>query len=84
MALDKETQIKVLQTEIANLNNIQAAVSGLGVVSGWIYANRTGGKLGRYVGYGFLGGFLFGAVSRLALIKKINQKQLELSVLQTK
>jgi hypothetical protein len=44
---------------IFNINIIENTVGTIGFIGGIIYANRTGGKFWRYVGYGILGGLVF-------------------------
>ena len=50
----------------------QAGVGALGTISGWIYANRTGGGFWRYLGFGFMGGAIVGVTSYFISSQKIN------------
>ena len=52
---------------IINLNYIVASASFIGIVGGIIYANRTGGKFWRYVGYGIVGGALISFPAKLII-----------------
>lgn len=58
---------------IANINYVVGSISFLGSVGGLIYANRTGGKFWRYVGYFILGGMVVGAPAKLVSLPFINK-----------
>jgi hypothetical protein len=47
------------KARIANINTALFSISIVGTIGGIIYANRTGGKFWRYVGWAFVGGFLY-------------------------
>ena len=53
---------------IMNLNYIVWSASFLGTVGGIIYANKTGGKFWRYVGYAIVGGALVSFPTKLITI----------------
>jgi hypothetical protein len=58
---------------IANISYVVGSISLLGSVGGLIYANRTGGRFWRYVGYFILGGMVVGAPAKLVSLPFINK-----------
>jgi hypothetical protein len=72
---------------IANINYALFSISVVGTIGGIIYANRTGGKFWRYVGWGFVGGFLYVPAQLVAtpfVNKIIGESRNEPNTLETK
>ena len=55
------------QERINNLNNLQMGISFAGLIAGLIYANKTGGKFWRYIGYSFVGSVATGLTASIVL-----------------
>jgi len=68
-----ELSIIELEGKKKSLALTQMGIGTLGTVSGWVYANRTGGGFWRYVGFGFLGGIAAGSVGYFTTIQRINK-----------
>ena len=60
------------------LTMTQMGIGTLGTVSGWVYANKTGGGFWRYVGFGLIGGIAFGSIGYFTLMQKINKIDTEI------
>jgi hypothetical protein len=58
---------------IANINMVVGSISFLGSVGGLMYANRTGGKFWRYVGYFIVGGMIVGVPARVVSLPFVNK-----------
>jgi hypothetical protein len=58
---------------IANINYVIGSISFLGSVGGLIYANRTGGKFWRYVGYFIVGGMVLGVPAKIVSLPFMNK-----------
>jgi len=68
---------KLTKTELEgkkrSLQLTQMGVSSVGMVGGFIYANKTGGKFWRYVGYGLLGSIAAGSIGYFTTMQRINK-----------
>ena len=70
--LEKKSIIE-LQGKQKSIALIQAGISSVGTIGGWIYANRTGGGFWRYLGFGFMGGSIMGITAYFITAQKINK-----------
>lgn len=66
--------VNELELKQAKLKNYAMLIGTVGTISGWVYANRTGGGFWRYVGFGFAGG----VIASIPAYIFINPKLLEL------
>ena len=53
------------KARLSNIFLLLTSISTLGSVGGLIYANKTGGKFWRYVGYFIVGGMVVGIPARI-------------------
>jgi|TARA_R110000822_G_scaffold46670_3_gene124201 hypothetical protein len=67
-----------LEGKKKSLALIQMGVGGLGTVAGWVYANQTGGRFLRYVGFGFMGGAILGMTTYFITSQKSNKIDVEI------
>ena len=66
--MEQKTNLTANQQErINNLNNLQMGISLAGLIAGLIYANKTGGKFWRYIGYSFVGSVATGLTASIVL-----------------
>jgi len=68
-----------LLKEKGKLQSYQIGLGVLGTVLGWYYANKTGGRFFRYVGFGFMGGVALGSVGYFMISPKLVNIQVELN-----
>tara|TARA_R110000822_G_scaffold24493_2_gene74540 strand:+ start:646 stop:942 length:297 start_codon:yes stop_codon:yes gene_type:complete len=68
----KDLSIIELEGKKKSIMLKQAGFGALGTISGWIYANRTGGGFWRYLGFGFMGGAIVGVTGYFISYQKIN------------
>ncbi len=61
------------QQRITNIAYVVGSISFLGSVGGLMYANRTGGKFWRYVGYFIVGGMVVGVPAKIISLPFINK-----------
>lgn len=61
------------QQRIVNIAYVVGSISFLGSVGGLMYANRTGGKFWRYVGYFIVGGMVLGVPAKIISLPFINK-----------
>ncbi len=76
----KSLSIAELEGKKRSLALIQMGVGTIGTVSGWVYANKTGGGFWRYVGFGFVGGVALGAIGYFTVAQKMNKIQIEIDL----
>ena len=62
-----------LEGKKRSLQMTQMGISSVGMVGGFIYANRTGGRFWRYVGYGLLGSIAAGSIGYFTTMQRINK-----------
>jgi hypothetical protein len=53
------------QERIRNIVGLQLGINMIGVIGGILYAKRTGGGFGRYLGYSLLGSLIVGIPAAL-------------------
>ena len=80
-ATDTAAKIIDLQSENSTINTVRMALGFAGSIAGIVYANKTGGKFWRYVGFWFLGGAVVGIPTTLATIPKLNKNLAEIKKL---
>jgi hypothetical protein len=61
------------KARILNIGYVVGSISFLGSVGGLMYANRTGGKFWRYVGYFIVGGMVLGVPAKIISLPFINK-----------
>ena len=61
------------KARILNIGYVIGSISFLGSVGGLIYANRTGGKFWRYVGYFIVGGMVLGVPAKIISLPFVNK-----------
>jgi hypothetical protein len=61
------------KARILNISYVVGSISFLGSVGGLMYANRTGGKFWRYVGYFIVGGMVLGVPAKIISLPFINK-----------
>jgi len=61
------------KARIVNIQYVLGSISFLGSVGGLIYANRTGGKFWRYVGYFIVGGMIVGVPAKIISLPFVNK-----------
>jgi hypothetical protein len=61
------------KARILNIGYVIGSISFLGSVGGLIYANRTGGKFWRYVGYFIVGGMIVGVPAKIISLPFVNK-----------
>jgi len=61
------------KARILNIGYVVGSISFLGSVGGLIYANRTGGKFWRYVGYFIVGGMVLGVPAKIISLPFVNK-----------
>lgn len=61
------------KTRITNVAYVVGSIYTLGSVGGLIYANKTGGKFWRYVGYFIVGGMVVGIPAKIISLPFINK-----------
>tara|TARA_R110000787_G_scaffold44415_6_gene109019 strand:- start:23 stop:298 length:276 start_codon:yes stop_codon:yes gene_type:complete len=74
----KSIKVMKLEGKKKALTLTQMGIGTLGTVSGWVYANKTGGGFWRYVGFGLIGGVAIGAIGYFTLMQKINKIDIEI------
>ena len=67
-----------LKSKKAKLQLLQAGIGAVGTISGWVYANKTGGGFWRYLGFGFMGGIALGSIGYFTVAPKLVDVQLQL------
>ena len=65
------SEIIALEGKKKQLALIQMGIGSVGTIGGWIYANKTGGRFWRYVGFGFAGGAALGVIGYFTIAQKI-------------
>lgn len=61
--MEQDNLTAIDKQKLQNIELARGGVALLGVLSGVLYANRTGGKFSRYVGWGFAGAILYGTTA---------------------
>lgn len=79
-----EQKIVDLKWKAGQIQATRMGIGALGLATGLIVANRTGGGAAKYIGFGLLGAFVFGWSAKLATMKKLSETMAELEKLQTK
>ena len=62
-----------LEGKKRSLQMTQMGISSIGMVGGWIYANRTGGRFWRYVGWGIVGSIATGSIGYFTTMQSVNK-----------
>ena len=62
-----------LEGKKRSLQITQMGISSVGMVGGFIYANKSGGGFWRYIGYGFLGSVALGSIGYFTTMQSINK-----------
>ena len=62
-----------LEGKKRSLQITQMGISSVGMVGGFIYANKSGGGFWRYIGYGFLGSVALGSIGYFTTMQRINK-----------
>ncbi|MHC4293294.1 MAG: hypothetical protein ACYSTX_03280 [Planctomycetota bacterium] len=62
-----------LEGKKRSLQITQMGISSVGMVGGFVYANRTGGGFWRYVGYSILGSIATGSIGYFTTMQRINK-----------
>jgi hypothetical protein len=62
-----------LEGKKRSLQLTQMGISSIGMVGGFVYANRTGGGFWRYVGYSVLGSIATGSIGYFTTMQRINK-----------
>jgi len=61
-----------LEGKKKSLQIAQMGIGSIGTISGWVYANKTGGGFWRYVGFGFIGGAVASMVGYFTTMQRVN------------
>lgn len=68
-----ESEKLVLEAKAKQLMYISSTITLLGLIAGYVYANRTGGGLLRYLGYGFVGSMVGGLIGHVSTMSASNK-----------
>lgn len=68
----KDLSIIELEGKKKSIQIAQMGIGSIGTISGWVYANKTGGGFWRYVGFGLIGGTVASMVGYFTTMQRIN------------
>lgn len=82
MKMDKLENLSVIELEgkKKSLAMAQVGIRTIGLVGGWIYANKTGGGFLRYVGFGIVGSTATGLIGYFTLMQRINKIETQIAL----
>jgi|10_taG_2_1085330.scaffolds.fasta_scaffold63337_4 hypothetical protein len=71
MAKLDDLTVPELETKRRQLALMQMGIGTLGMVAGFVYANKTGGHFWRYVGFGLMGSIAAGSIGYFTTYQRI-------------
>ncbi len=71
MADLSKLSVQELELKRKRLALMQMGIGTVGMIGGWIYANKTGGGFWRYVGFGLMGGVALGSVGYFTVYQRM-------------
>jgi hypothetical protein len=74
--------LESLKSQKGKLISYQAGLGAVGTICGWVYANKSGGKFLRYLGFGFMGAVALGSVGYFTISPKLVDIQTKINKLE--